>query len=461
MPASGLQGTEFAIRRPIIQEIRRMTAPRRQMHLGVFVLGTGNHIAGWRYPGAAQSFEDLGVIQEIARIAERGKFDLIFLGDNLASEPGMHPSFAARFEPLTMLAALAATTTHVGLGATASTTYNEPYNVARQFASLDHLSGGRAAWNAVTSSGGKAAENFGRIHPEHDARYEIAEEFVDVVRGLWDCWDDGAVVRDHATGQYIDPAKVKALDHEGRFFKVKGPLPTSRTPQGQPIILQAGSSEPGLELAARTADVVFAVVQDLAEAQAGYTALKSRMPRFGRHPDEIAVLPGVMPVIGRTEAEARDKLNTLQGFVNAGNALSMLSSRLGQDVSGYPLDDLVPDLPLPDSSHGFARAMLAKARRDRMTWRDLFNLTGAARGHWVVCGTPDAIADTLQEWFEARAADGFNILPPYFPGGFEDFVDLVVPILQERGLYRHDYAGTTLREHLGLQRPANRLFQGR
>ncbi|MDB5373462.1 MAG: ntaA 1 [Belnapia sp.] len=435
-----------------------MPTPGRQMHLGVFVLGTGNHIAGWRYPGAAQSFEDLAVVQQIARIAERGKYDLIFIGDNLASEPGMHPSYAARFEPLTKLAALAATTTHVGLGATASTTYNEPYNVARAFASLDHLSGGRAAWNAVTSSGGLAAENFGRIHPEHDARYEIAEEFVDVVRGLWDCWDDGAVVRDHATGQYIDPAKVRPLHHQGRFFKVRGPLSTSRTPQGQPIILQAGSSGPGLALAARTADVVFAVVQDLDEAKDGYAALKSRMPGFGRHPDEIAVLPGVMPVIGRTDAEAREKLNTLQGFVNSDNARSMLASRLGIDVAGFPPDDLVPDLPLPDSSHGFARAMLAKARRERMTWRDMFNLAGAARGHWVICGTPEAVADTLQQWFEARACDGFNILPAYFPGAFDDFVDMVVPILQERGLFRQDYAGTTLREHLGLARPPSRLF---
>ncbi len=430
----------------------------RQMHLGVFVLGTGNHIAGWRWPGAAQSFEDLSVVQEIARTAERGKFDLIFLGDNLSTEPGMHPSFAARFEPLTMLAALAATTTHVGLGATSSTTYNEPYTVARQFASLDHLSGGRAAWNAVTSSGEKAALNYGRTHPEHDARYEIAEEFVDVVRGLWDCWDDGAVVRELDTGRYIDPAKVKSLDHEGRFFTVKGPLPTSRTPQGQPIILQAGSSGPGLALAARTADVVFSVVQDMGEAQQGYMALKSRMPAFGRQPDEIAVLPGVMPVLGSTTEEAREKLSMLQGFVNPDNALSMLSSRLGQDVSQYPLDSLVPDMPLPDSSHGFARTMLAKALRERMTWRDMFNLAGAARGHWVVCGTPEEVADTLQEWFEARAADGFNILPAWFPGAFDEFVDQVVPILQRRGLFRTDYAGTTLRDHLGLARPRSRLF---
>ncbi len=438
----------------------KMSPSPRQMHLGVFVLGTGNHIAGWRYPGAAQSFEDLSVIQEIGRIAERGKFDLIFLGDNLASEPGMHPSFAARFEPLTMLAALAATTTHVGLGATASTTYAEPYNVARMFASLDHLSGGRAAWNAVTSSGGKVAENFGRIHPEHDARYEVAEEFVDVVRGLWDCWDDGAVVRNVETGQYIDPAKVKPLNHVGKFFKVKGPLSSSRTPQGQPIILQAGSSEPGLKLAARTADVVFAVVQDMGEAQSGYRALKERMPAYGRHASEIAVLPGMMPVIGRTEREARDKLNLLQSFVNPANANSMLAARMGMDVSGFPLDEKVPkDFPLPDTSHGFAKAMLAKAWRENMTWRDMFSLAGAARGHWVVCGTPVQIADTMQEWFDSYACDGFNVLPPYFPGGFDDFVDMVVPILQERGLYRADYTGRTLREHLGLPRPKSRLFQ--
>ena len=429
----------------------------RQMHLGVFVLGTGNHIAGWRHPGAARSFEDIRVIQQIARTAERGCFDLIFLGDNLSMDPGMHPSFAARFEPITMLAALAATTTHVGLGATGSTTYAEPYNLARQFASLDHLSGGRAAWNAVTSSGAKAAENFGREHPAHDARYEVAEEFVDVVRGLWDCWDDGAIVADDATGRYIDPAKVRPLNHAGRHFRVKGPLPTSRTPQGRPVILQAGSSEPGIRLAARTADVVFSVVQDRTEAQHAYSTLKGRMAAFDRDPDTLSVLPGVMPVIGRTDAEARALLNTLQSYVDERNAMVMLSNRMGQDMARYPMDEPVPDLPLPDSSHGFARAMLAKARREGWTLRDLYNLTGAARGHWVICGSPSTIADTLQDWFESRAADGFNILPPWFPGAFDDFVDLVVPELQRRGLFRRAYAGTTLRDHLGLARPPSRL----
>jgi FMN-dependent oxidoreductase (nitrilotriacetate monooxygenase family) len=431
------------------------------MHLGVFVLGTGNHIAGWRFPGATQSFEDIAVIQQIGRIAEQGKFDLLFLGDNLATDPGMHPSFAAKFEPLTMLSALAATTTHVGLGGTASTSYTEPFNLARQFASLDHLSHGRAAWNAVTTSGDKAAANFGRSHAGHDARYEVAEEFVDVVRGLWDCWDDGAVIRDHATGRYIDASKFKPLNHVGRFFQVKGPLPTSRTPQGNPVIIQAGSSEPGLQLAARTADVVFTVVQDKAEAQAGYQALKSRLPAFGRTADEVAVLPGCMPIVGRTREEALAKLDTLMSFVDVENSRVMLNSRLGIDVSGFPLDARVPeDFPLPDTSHGFAKAMLAKAWREKLTWRDMVNLAGAARGHWVILGTPEEIADILQDWFEDYACDGFNILPAYFPGAFQDFVDLVVPILQDRGLFRRDYTGTTLREHLGLARPPSRLFGG-
>ncbi len=429
---------------------------RRQMHLGVFVLGTGNHVAGWRMPGAFDSFQSLPVAQAIAAIAERGRFDLLFLGDGLAADPRNHPSFTTRLEPITMLAALAATTTHVGLGATASTTYNEPFTVARAFASLDHLSGGRAAWNAVTSSAPEAAGNFGRTHPPHDQRYQVAEEFVDVVNGLWGCWEEGAVVADHATGQYIDPSKVHALDHHGAYFDVRGPLNISRCPQGRPVILQAGASEPGQRLAARTADVVFSVVQDLAEAKEAYAVLKGRLPAYGRPPEALTVLPGVMPVLGGTQAEARRHLEHLQSFVSPTNALKMLSGRLGRDMSAFPLDGPVPDLPLPDSSHGFARTMLAKARREGMTLRDLYNLTGAARGHWVLTGTPDSVADTLEQWFTEGAADGFNILPAYFPGAFTAFVDEVVPILQRRGLFRRDYAGTMLRDHLGLANAAGR-----
>ncbi len=428
------------------------------MHLGVFVLGTGNHIAGWRHPGAADSFQDLATIQAIAATAERGCFDLLFLGDGLKAGIDDHPSFTARFEPLTMLAALAATTTRVGLGATSSTTYGAPFTVARAFASLDHLSHGRAAWNAVTSSAADSAGNFGRTHPKHDQRYEIAEEFVDVVRGLWDCWDDGAIIADRATGQYIDPAKVRPLDHAGTHFQVKGPLNIGRCPQGHPVILQAGSSAPGLALAARTADVVFSVVQDLDEARIAYATLKSLLPAHGRTPADLKILPGIMPVIGRTKAEARDLLATLQSYVDDRNGMAMLSSRLGPDMSRYAWDDPVPDLPLPDASHGFARTMLSKARRERMTIRQLYDLTAAARGHWVIADTPEGIADILQEWFETGAADGFNILPPWFPGAFDDFVDQVVPELQRRNLFRTAYTGPTLRDHLGLHRPPNRFF---
>lgn len=427
----------------------------RQMKLGLFLLGTGSHIAGWRYPGALTSFIDLDALQKIAATAERGKMDLIFVGDNLVGDPTAHPSFTLRFEPITLLAALATTTKRIGLGATASTTYGDPFTLARAFSSLDHLSNGRAAWNAVTTANGAAAANFGTVHPDHSARYENASEFLDVVRGLWDCWEDDAVVADPASGLYIDPGKVRSLDHDGRFYKVRGPLNISRSPQGQPIILQAGGSPPGQELAARTADVVFSVVQDFTESKTAYQALKARLPKFQRDADDLTILPGVMPVIGKTDREARDKLNTLQSFVTSDNAIEMMSERLGHDMSKYDMDGPIPELPPSQTYESFARVMLAKARRENMTLRDLYNLTGAARGHWVLCGTPEYIADTMQEWFENRAADGFNVMPPYLPGGLDDFVNLVIPILQERGLFRAEYNGFTLRDHLGISRPAN------
>jgi FMN-dependent oxidoreductase (nitrilotriacetate monooxygenase family) len=425
----------------------------RQIHLGVFVLGTGNHFAGWRMPGATDNFQDLAVSQTIARIAERGKFDLLFFGDTPGVSPNMHPSYMVRPDPLLILAALAATTTHIGLGATASTTYSEPFTVARAFASLDHLSGGRAAWNAVTTSVATSARNFGREHPPHDKRYEIAEEFVGVVKGLWDCWDDYAIVIDRESGQYVDWSRIHPLNHDGTYFSVKGPLNVGRSPQGQPIILQAGGSDRGQELAARTADIVFSVVQDLEEAKTAYASFKARVARHGRDPDSVCLMPGIMPIVGNTDAEAREILNTLQSFVDDGSGMGLLATRLGCDLSGYSLDEPVPDLPLPDSSHSFARTLLAKARREQMTLRDLYNVTVAARGHLVVCGSPETIAGTLERWFVERAADGFNIMPAWFPGAFDDFVDRVVPLLQSRGLYRRDYTGSTLRDHLGLARP--------
>jgi FMN-dependent oxidoreductase (nitrilotriacetate monooxygenase family) len=430
-----------------------MATARREMHFGVFVLGTGNHSAGWRYDGAATSNNELSVIQEIARQAERGKFDLVFVSDGLAMDPGDHPSFMCRFEPTSLIAALSMSTIHVGLGATVSTTFGEPYHVARTFASIDQISKGRAAWNVVTTSGGKAALNFSREeHMEHDLRYERAEEFVDVVKGLWDCWQDDAIVANKATGTYLDPTKVRPLNHKGRFFQVKGPMSMSRSPQGHPVIIQAGGSGPGLELAARTADVVFSVVQELPSAKVAYRDLKTRMAKHGRTPDQVTVLPGVMPIIGSTEAEARDKLSLLQSWLTPTNALTLVTSRIGYDVTGFPLDAPVPAPPAGGNSQTFSRVLYEHARRENMTLRDLYNLTAAARGHWVLCGTPKRIADTLEEWFVEEAADGFNVLPPYFPGALADFVDLVVPELQARGLFRREYEGTTLRDHFGLPR---------
>jgi FMN-dependent oxidoreductase (nitrilotriacetate monooxygenase family) len=430
-----------------------MSTSSRQMHMGVFVLGSGNHTAGWRYDGAATSHMQLPVIQEIARIAERGKFDLLFISDSMVMDPSDHPSFMCRFEPATLISVLSASTSHIGLGATVSTSFSEPFNVARVFGSIDHISGGRAAWNVVTSSNPKAALNFNRDeHLEHELRYQRANEFVDVVRGLWDCWDDRAIVADKTTGQYIDASKVRPLEHRGRFFQVRGPLNMSRCPQGQPVIIQAGGSPSGLELAARTADVVFSVVQDLEAAKIAYAELKGRMAKYGRAPDELAVLPGVMPIIGASEAEARERLSKLQAWLTPTNAATLVASRIGYDVSGHPLDEPVPPPPPFQGSRTFSQVLYETARREKMTLRDLYNLTAAARGHWVVCGTPRSIADTLEQWFFEMAADGFNILPPYFPGAFDDFVDLVVPELQRRGLFRRDYQGSTLRDHLGLAR---------
>lgn len=433
-----------------------MTPPRptpRQMHLGLFLMGTGSHIAGWRVPGATRTFQDIDAIQRTAHQAEAACFDLIFMGDNLYADPAAHPSYTLRLEPLTTLAAIAAATTRIGLGATVATTYSDPFTTARAFASLDHISHGRAAWNAVTGASPQAAPNFGRTHPDHAQRYEIAEEYISVVQSLWDAWSDHAIVADPTTGQYLDPAQVTPIRHQGPHFTVQGPLNIGRTPQGRPVILQAGGSGPGQRLAAHTADLVFSVVQDLDEARTQYAAFKSLLKTHGRPPDAAAILPGVMPVLGRTDREAHDHLAHLQSLVNDTDALALLSDRLGTDMRAYDLDAPVPDLPTPDTYHSFAKAMLNKARRDALTLRGLYDLVAAARGHWVLCGSPETVANTLQHWFETHAADGFNIMPPHLPAGLDDFTTQVVPILQHRGLFRSAYTGPTLRHHLGLPRP--------
>jgi FMN-dependent oxidoreductase (nitrilotriacetate monooxygenase family) len=328
--------------------------------------------------------------------------------------------------------------------------------VARSFASLDHVSGGRAAWNVVTSTHNAAALNFGKERlNEHDLRYEIATEFVDVVRGLWDTWDDGAIVADKASGTFLDKSKVRPLDHKGRFFSVKGPLNIERCPQGHPIIIQAGGSPPGQELSARSADLVFSVVNgDPASAKAAYDSLKERVVKHGRPPEKLPILPGVMPIIGESEEQAKEQLARLQSWLTSTNALALVSQRIGYDISGYPLDGPIPDFPeKTERGQSFSKTLLEMARREKMTLRDLYNITAAARGHWVITGTPNRIADILEDWFNAGRADGFIVMPAYFPGAFDDFVDRVVPELQRRGLFRRDYSGTTLRDHLGLGRP--------
>ena len=427
-----------------------MPRKERQMHLAVFWLGTGNHIAGWRMDGAFDSNCSWPIAEAGVRIAERGKFDLFFIADSLVSAANDHPSLQTRLEPTTTVAALSLVAHRIGFGCTVSTSFSEPFNVARVFQSLAHLTKARIAWNIVTSNSPDAHLNFSReCHLEHDRRYEIASEFVDVVRGLWRGWDKDAVLRDRKTGVFIDRTKVRALDHGGRYFQVRGPLNIERPPNGEPLLIQAGGSEAGQELSARTADIVFSVVNgDKEEAKTAYDGLKARMAKYGREPDELVLLPGVMPIIGRTESEAKAQLDLLQSWVSPTNALRLVSARIGHDISGFPLDGPVPDLPLTQNSQSFARTLLSMARRQNMTLRDLYNITAAARGHWVIWGTPTRIADTLQEWFEAGLADGFMIQPAYFPAAFDDFVDLVVPELQRRGLFRQEYAGATLRDHL-------------
>ena len=430
-----------------------MASRNRQMHLGVFWLGTGNHSAGWRWEGAAKTNFDLSVIAAGARTAERGKFDLFFISDGLIFDAGDHPSFVSRFEPTTLVGALGAMTSHVGLGATVSTSFSDPYTVARTFGSLQQLCGGRAAWNIVTSSNDKAALNFSKEHLDlHDERYQIANEFVDVVRGLWNCWEDGAVVADPATGQFLDASKIRALDHHGKYFSVKGPINMERSPFGPPAIIQAGGSAAGQELSARTADLVFAVINgDPVSAKSAYDSLKSRVVKHGRQPGDVALLPGVMPIIGRSDEEAKETLSKMQSWLSPTNALTLVSQRIGHDISGYPLDGPVPDIKLDPYGHQtFALTLIELARREKMTLRDLYNVTAAARGHWVIYGTPKRIADTMEEWFLAERADGFVVMPPYFPGAFDEFVDLVVPELQRRGIYRKEYSGSTLRDHLGV-----------
>lgn len=442
-------------------------APRRpgQLSLGAFLMETGHHIAAWRHPDAhAAGGLDFAHYAELAQTAERAKFDAIFFADSVSVRDTHVPSLsrtarADHFEPITLLSALSVVTKHIGLIATVSTSFNEPYNVARKFASLDYLSGGRSGWNLVTSSTETEAHNFSLDkHFDHAMRYERAKEFYDVVSGLWDSWEDDAFIRDKASGIYFDPGKLHTLDYRGKHFKVRGPLNVARSPQGWPVVVQAGASEAGRELAAQTAEVIFVAHQTLDEAKQFYRDVKGRLARYGRRPEHLKIMPGIFPVIGRTQEEAQEKLDALQALIHPSVGLQLLSNMSGGlDLSQYPVDGPVPDLPETNGGKSRQRLLLDLARRDNLTIRDLYLRIAGARGHQQVIGTPQSIADQLQQWYEEEAADGFNIMSPWLPGGLNEFVQSVVPELQRRGLFRTEYTGRTLREHLGLPRPANRF----
>ena len=426
------------------------------MHLGLFAVATGNHIAGWRHPGAFKRASDLSAFVEMAQTAERGKLDMFFLADGLKCSTDAHPGFMIQLEPLSTLAAISMVTTHIGLVATASTTFSAPYNLARTFASLDHISGGRAGWNIVTSSDPESGKNFGLDEVEHDRRYEIADEFVEVMTGLWDSWESDAVIADVETGQYVVPDKVHYLNHEGEHFRVRGPLNSARCPQGQPVLVQAGSSKTGQAFAAKYAEVLFTVQQDLEVASNFYAEVKQGVKEGGRNPDHCKVMPGLTPVVGRTEREAKEKLNQLASYVDERSAMETLSARMGHDMSQYPLDGPVPELPGEANVQGYARMILTEAYRENSTLRDLYNLFAVSRGYLIVCGSPEQVADSMEEWFNAPACDGFNLTLAHFPESLDDFVDLVVPELQRRGSFRTEYSGQTLRDHFGLPVPPNR-----
>jgi FMN-dependent oxidoreductase (nitrilotriacetate monooxygenase family) len=438
-----------------------MSSRSGKLHLNAFLLSVGHHEASWRLP-ESDPFSNTSIehFKRLARSAERGKLDSLFLADSpvLWNELGRRPG--GTLEPTVLLTVLAGATERIGLIATASTTYNEPFNLARRFASLDHVSGGRAGWNIVTTAGVDAARNFNLDElPAHAERYARAAEFVEVSRKLWDSWDDDAILADKQAGVWGDSTKLYPPQHVGRFFKVAGALNLPRSPQGHPLLVQAGSSEDGKHLAARFAEAVFTAQQTLADAQAFYQDLKSRARALGRDPETIKILPGIVPVIGATEAEAKALDAELERLIKPEYAKRQLAETLRLHPDALALDAELPaDLPSEDQIQGAKSRytlVVELARREKLTVRQLIGRLGGGRGHRTFAGTPEQVADAIQHWWENGAADGFNIMPPVLPSGLETFVEQVVPLLQRRGLFRTEYEGKTLREHYGLARPEN------
>ena len=439
-------------------------ADKKQIKLGMFLRPAGHHLAAWRHPNAqADAGVNIARFVEVAKIAERGCFDMLFSADSATAnsvfdENGLRRmAYVAWIEPFTLLAALASVTQHIGLVCTASTTFEEPFSLARKFASLDHVSHGRAGWNLVTSGNHTAALNFSRDeHMAKDQRYIRAREFAEVVMGLWDSWDDDAFERNRESGIFFDPKKMHTLNHVGDHFKVKGPLNVARSPQGRPVLVQAGASDVGKQLAAETAEVVFTATPTIEEGRAFYSDLKSRMAAFGRAPDDLKIMPGFFVTVGDTQAQAHEKREVLQRLIHPEVGIALLSQRMGLDLSDFDVDGPLPEVPQDKVISSRVTLLVDMARRENMTIRQLYTQIAGGRGHYDICGTPEHIADVMQEWFETGAADGFNVMPPVFPDSLSDFVDKVVPELQRRGLYRTRYEGTTLRENLGLSRPASR-----
>jgi FMN-dependent oxidoreductase (nitrilotriacetate monooxygenase family) len=432
---------------------------QRKLRFGTFLAGTGSNMSSWRHPHAvADAAINFDYYKNLTQKAEAAKLDFAFFGDGLYISEKSHPNFLNRFEPLTLLATLAGVTTHIGLAATLSTTYSEPYTVARQFASIDHLSNGRAGWNIVTSPLEGSALNYSKpAHPEHDLRYRMAHEFVEVTKGLWDSWEDDAFIRDKATGVFFDPAKMHRLNHKGEFFSVQGPLNISRSKQGRPVLIQAGSSEAGKAFAAQHADAIFTSQGSLAEALQFAGDVKQRVAQYGRNPHEVLIFPGCSPVVGHTLAEAEQKYQEIASLVDIGDALNYLGRYFNDlDFAQFELDAPFPDLG-DFARNGWESAtdkLKRVAREEHLTLRQLALRTTTPKS--VFMGTPTHIADTMQEWFEAGAADGFMISGAVLPDGLCDFIDHVLPILQERGLFRTEYEADTLRGNLGLPKPENR-----
>jgi FMN-dependent oxidoreductase (nitrilotriacetate monooxygenase family) len=437
-----------------------MTQQDRHMVLSLLTPGPGHHLSAWRHPkapvGADLNFQ---YYASVAQMAEREVYDMLFLADSLAlpfNLESRYPLHFPPFEPLTLLSALAAVTSRLGLAGSISTTYTAPFTVARMVASLDQLSAGRAAWNVVTSMFDNEARNFGAEgHLLHQHRYRRAREYVDVVKALWDSWEDDAIIGDKAGARAFDQSKIHEIDHKGEFFSVAGPLNLPRPPQGHPVIVQAGASGPGQDLSAAVADVVFTAQNDLASAQDFYRGLKGRMATFGRSPDELRVLPGLMPIVGRTKAEAQAKFDALQELVGDEEVLGMLSKLMGDvDLTGVDLDGPLPD-DLPESNATKSRADMfhTMSQKDHLTVRQLCQIMAGARGHYLLVDSAEAIANEMELWFREGGADGFNLMPALMPSDLEDFNTLVLPILRQRGVVKTAYIGHTLRENLGLARP--------